>query len=84
MSTPGGRARFQLALLPREPDRTAEILTRGGRSMVPANVSPAARGERRDQRRARSSGHPAVFIGSNDAPRIGERAGTAFADPSER
>jgi hypothetical protein len=42
-----------------------------------AHVSPRkARGERRDQGRARSSVHPVAFVAGTDAPRIGERAAT--------
>jgi len=44
---------------------------------MPLDVElPEARGERRDQGRARSSVHLSVFVAGNDAPRIGERAAT--------
>jgi hypothetical protein len=47
------------------------------RTVPPANVPHRnARGEQRDQGRARASVHPSASVAGNDAPLIDERAAT--------
>jgi hypothetical protein len=65
MSTPVRRARYRSS-------------TSIARQIEPRNRCPQvnARGERRDQARARSSVHSSASVARNDTPRIGDRATT--------